>query len=47
MHNFYDIGGKSSQNIPRFLQKYVKPWGAKVQEILIGEDMSVRRGPCR
>ncbi len=33
MHNFYDIGGKSSQNIPRFLNKYGAQWGAKVQTI--------------
>lgn len=33
MKAFYDIGGKSSQNVPRFLSKYVKPWGATVQSI--------------
>lgn len=33
MRNFYDIGGKSSQNVPKFLNKYVKQWGSKVEEI--------------
>ena len=33
MRNFYDIGGKSSQNIPRFLNKYGAQWGAKIQTI--------------
>ena len=31
MINFYNIGGKSSQNIARFLDKYGKQWGAKVE----------------
>jgi hypothetical protein len=30
MKDFYDIGGKSSQNIPKFLDKYTKKWGGKV-----------------
>lgn len=41
MISFYDIGGKSSQNIPKFLDKYVKQWGAKVSQIRLagtGED---------
>lgn len=33
MKAFYDIGGKSSQNIPRFLSKYGAQWGAKVDNI--------------
>lgn len=33
MKAFYDIGGKSSQNIPRFLNKYGAQWGAKIQTI--------------
>ena len=37
MKSFYDIGGKSSQNIPSFLSKYVKQWGSKVAEIPVGE----------
>jgi hypothetical protein len=32
MKNFYDVGGKSSQNVPRFLNKYVKQWGTQVGE---------------
>lgn len=39
MKNFYDVGGKSSQNIPKFLNKYLKPWGVKVQSSVVGEDM--------
>ena len=35
MVNFYDIGGKSSQNIPRFLNKYGAQWGAKISEITL------------
>ena len=30
MEGFYDVGGKSSQNIPKFLDKYTKKWGGKV-----------------
>jgi hypothetical protein len=30
MKNFYDVGGKSSQNVPKFLDKYVSQWGSKV-----------------
>lgn len=39
MRNFYDIGGKSSQNIPRFMDKYVKQWGSKVEEIKLGDKL--------
>lgn len=40
MKNFYDVGGKSSQNIPKFLNKYLKPWGVKVQSSLVGKDLT-------
>jgi hypothetical protein len=33
MSDFYDISGRSSQNIPRFMDKYVRQWGSKVQTI--------------
>jgi hypothetical protein len=32
MKSFYDLGGKSSQNIANFAQKYGKKWGATVKE---------------
>ena len=38
MKGFYDIGGRSSQNIPRFMDKYVKQWGSKIEEIAMGDD---------
>jgi hypothetical protein len=38
MKSFYDIGGKSSQNIPAFLKKYGKQWGSEIKEIVIGTE---------
>ncbi|MDR1590361.1 MAG: hypothetical protein LBS51_09255 [Oscillospiraceae bacterium] len=38
MRNFYDVGGKSSQNIPRFMNKYVKQWGASVGETTLDNE---------
>lgn len=35
MKNFYDIGGRSSQNLPKYLNKYGKQWGASVETVTL------------
>lgn len=35
MKAFYDVGGRSSQNIPKFLDKYVKQWGSRVSTAIL------------
>ena len=41
MRAFYDIGGKGSQNIPRFLSKYGAQWGAGISEIKIRKGRAI------
>jgi len=41
--DLYDYGGKSSFNIPRFLEKYLKQWDIELEPIKITIDGSMRK----
>jgi len=37
MSSFYDQGGRASNNLPKFLKKYIKQWGAEITDITLGD----------